>query len=111
MVGFGEQPNPAITTFGWVIPPQEPVDNSEYRQRSSQMSLTALVSLPAWWEEVRVKITRSWTDLSTTGEQPFGAPSEYTVELPVNFETVDASLFETNDHSQARWFSSGLPKV
>ena len=98
IVGFGEQHNSAVATFGWVIHPQDLV-GGEYLQRSSQSSLTALVSLPAWWEEVRVKISTSWTDFSPGGEQQVGGPSEYTIELPVNFETVDASLFETNDRS------------
>lgn len=57
--------------------------------------------MPAWLEEVRVKITRSWTDPSGTPDVQLGKPSEYTVELPVNFDTVNVSLFETNDRSPA----------
>lgn len=101
VVGFGDQLNSAIATFGWVINPQDRVSDTEYRQRSSQTSLTALISLPAWLEEVRVRITRSWTDPSGTPDVQLGKPSEYTVELPVNFDTVNASLFETNDRSPA----------
>ncbi len=100
VIAFGEQFNPKIATFGWVIQPQEPIDgNDDYRQRASQTSLAALISLPAWWEEIRVRITRSWTTESGKPENTLKPDQEYTIELPVNFETVDASLFETNDRS------------
>ena len=54
IVAFGEQFNSAIATFGWVIQPQEPIEGTDdYRQRASQTSLAALISLPAW--SMRVK--------------------------------------------------------
>ncbi len=99
VVGFEEQPETSTAEFGWAIHPQEPIGTTgQYRQLPSQTSLTALVSLPAWWDEIRLLITRRWSDPSGNGEgQQTGPALEYTVELPVNFETVDASLFDTND--------------
>ena len=100
VIPFGEQSSSAIATFGWVIQPQESIEGTDaYRQRASQTSLTALISLPAWWEEIHLRIARSWVPATGEPEQPSGTPQDYTIELPVNFETVDASLFETNDRS------------
>ncbi|MBS0559402.1 MAG: hypothetical protein JSR21_05045 [Proteobacteria bacterium] len=100
VIPFGEQSSSAIATFGWVIQPQDPIDGTDaFRQRASQTALTALISLPAWWEQIHLRIARAWVAASGEQEQPVGAPQDYTIELPVNFETVDASLFETNDRS------------
>jgi hypothetical protein len=116
VIGFGKQANSTIPTFGWMIRPQEHVGSGQnYRQRASQLSLTALISLPAWWDEVTVRIKREWApesqDLETGSKNPKtnggqdpkptggGQDSEYTIELPVNFETIDAALFEKNNRS------------
>jgi len=99
VIGFGKQVNSATPTFGWMIQPQEQVavGSQHYRHRASQLSLTALISLPAWWDEVTVKVKREWARES----QDPGTESEnsqdldvYTIELPVNFEAIDAALFE-----------------
>jgi hypothetical protein len=74
-----------------------------------------LISLPAWWDEVTVKVKREWApesqDPETESENPEtnggqalkrtngGQDREYTIELPVNFETIDAALFEKNTRS------------
>ena len=97
VVSFGEQPNSVTANFGWVIQPQDPIDDTRYRQRASQTALTALVSLPAWWEEIRVNVAVSWD-----GDPPVAAGSQdYLIVLPVNFETVDANLFDFNNRSPA----------
>jgi hypothetical protein len=107
VISFGDQKNSASPTFGWFIEPQEPIDDTgAYRQRTSQTSLAALISLPAWWDEVRLKVKRSWvdeskktSDASKKWEDPLPNLPDFTIELPVNFETVDASLFETIDRN------------
>jgi hypothetical protein len=130
VIGFGEQAHPTIPKFGWMIQPQEQVDvgSQHYRHRASQLSLTALISLPAWWDEVIVTVEREWapesqvsekeSDHPETKDDPMSSCSSaqatvggsarstarnkthncdpYTIELPVNFETIDAALFEKN---------------
>ena len=106
VVSFSEPPNSVTAKFGWVIQPQEPIEGNRYRHRASQTSLTALVSLPAWWEEIRVKIEPSWD-----GEREAAQKSQvYVIVLPVNFETVDGNLFESNDRSPVigDWSTNGL---
>jgi hypothetical protein len=111
VISFGEQFNSASPTFGWVIQPQQlGMDGIDYIQRASQTSLAALISLPAWREEIRVKVKRSWTDQSGGPENSIAEGQEFTIELPVNFETIDASLFETNDRSPSiyEWAAEGI---
>jgi hypothetical protein len=111
VVPFGDQSSATVATFGWVIEPQDRIGGTDtFRQRASQTSLTALISLPAWWEEMRIRITRSWVSGNGEAEQTFGTPQDYTIELPVNFETIDASLFETNDRSPVinEWATEGV---
>jgi hypothetical protein len=98
VVSFGAEKNAATPTFGWIIQPEEPADDdSSYHQRALQTRLAALVSLPAWWEELRLRVKQSWVDESDDSETP-PKVQDFTIELPVNFETVEASLF-VNDRS------------
>jgi hypothetical protein len=114
VISFGDQVNSASPDFGWIIQPDEPLDEAgSYRQRPSQTSLAALISLPAWWEEVGLKVKRSWVDESKTAGVQASAGSDnlpdlqFTIELPVNFETVDAILFETIDRNPVIFESAG----
>jgi hypothetical protein len=112
IISFGDQENSASPTFGWYVQPDAQIDETgAFRQRPSQISLAALVSLPAWWEEMRLKVKREWVDESG---KPEGAeapvtfpPEEYTIELPVNFEAVDASVFETMDRNPVIFEGTG----
>ncbi len=99
VIGYGTQSNSAIPSFGWLIQPQDTRPDGSRRQRAAQMSLTVLVSLPAWWEEIRVRVGKSWT--TNSGETPGRTlpEDEYTIELPVTYETVDGSLFDLLDRS------------
>jgi hypothetical protein len=102
VVSFGEQSNSARPVFGWEIPPGVRLNDEEaYVQRASQTSLAALVSLPAWWEDVRVRIDTSWVSESNNSQLGVGPENSrgITIELPVNFETVDAILFDQVDRS------------
>jgi len=106
VVSFGDQPNSVTARFGWVIQPQDPLEGNRYRHRASQTSLTAIVSLPAWWEEIRVKVEPSWDGEAAPAQKS----QDYVIVLPVNFETVDANLFESNDRSPVigDWAANGL---
>ena len=110
VMGYGRQTTSAVPIFGWLIQPQERLEDDNYRQRPSQTSLTALISLPAWWEEIRVRVNSSWANTSGSLGIPTGRGENFTIELPVSFETVDASLFEQNDHSPVihGWATDGI---
>jgi hypothetical protein len=51
------------TQFGWAIAPQfEGENGSERRQGERQYSLAALISVPAWWRSIDVKVETCWVD-------------------------------------------------
>jgi hypothetical protein len=100
VVGFGDRGFSGVAAFGWVIQPREPdLSNTRlgYRQSATQNALTALVSLPAWWNRVDITISKAWLSNAGTREEPVGSVQSASIELPTNFETVDASLFESSD--------------
>jgi len=84
-------------TFGWVILPRyRAVDGRKavYIQGVSQYSLSALLSLPSWWSEVTLEITRTWLDPDGT---PQDAQAEFVdVQLQPDFDALEASLLIAN---------------
>lgn len=91
VVGFGdwqyEKDKPNIETrFGWVIQPrltgnQDLFGSPEFRQVSDHYSLSAVISIPSWWNEIKVQVNKCW--LKTT-----------------ELSTADSSLCENASHSQ-----------
>jgi hypothetical protein len=91
--------------LGWqVMPGDDSLDDVSRGDRylgPKQVPMTALVSLPAWWEKVEFDVVRSWIPRRGPPVQIPVKPGEhstFTIELPTNFETLDALLFETADN-------------
>lgn len=110
VVGYGQQHTSAIPRFGWLLQPQVRSPDGGYVQQAWQTSLTALISLPAWWEEIRVRVEHSWTDDRGRTGAATEPPQLFTIELPVSFDAVDASVFELTDASPSirDWGTTGM---
>lgn len=87
-------------SFGWRINPRDMPQPGEGRiarqQAPKQLPLTALVSLPGWWNRIDVQVERLWVDSLGRAVRELDART-YEIELPTNFEAVDASLFPSID--------------
>jgi hypothetical protein len=62
--GAAADENLKATEFGWLVAPQMRVGSSERQQVDGQYGLSAVVSLPAWWREVRLIIKTCWISRS-----------------------------------------------
>lgn len=95
IVGWGQQTADDVASFGWFINPQE-LENAgsaeRFRHRASQYSVSALVSLPAWWNEVGLVVETAWLDEDGREIEP-SAPTSFPVKLPLDMETLEALLF------------------
>jgi hypothetical protein len=88
--------------LGWqVMPLDTDVNVSRPHLAPKQIPMTALVSLPAWWDRVEFQVNRKWID-RLGREIPIkvgqGEVLKFAVELPTNFETMDALLFDAADN-------------
>jgi len=101
--GGAEASSPAQIEFGWFIsPPVQGADNTGVRKvhAAAQYALTALVSVPAWWDEIDLKIKRVW--LGPDGEEiparPYasGQPGDSgaPIELPRDLESISSLLLD-----------------
>lgn len=84
-------------TFGWMIGPkfslQENGKGSYFRHAPVQQSLSALVSLPSWWQIVELKIKRYWR--REDGTKVMGHEIiEYVVDLPGDLQGITDALSE-----------------
>ena len=99
VVGFARPKlEDAPAEFGWMISPRQMAGDGQQMVRlqvPAQHSLSALVSLPAWWNEVNLEVTVSWVgpDGKPVGEDA-GPAMKYTVDLPVDFEPLETMLLE-----------------
>lgn len=88
--------------LGWQVMPLDFDSTASKRSHlePKQIPMTALVSLPAWWDRVEFEVKRVWVDRQgrevaikdRSGETP-----RFAVEFPTNFETLDALLFDAAD--------------
>lgn len=95
VVGFGAPGDDDISTeFGWVIGPRQVVqDGTDIKLIHSavQHSLTALVSIPSWWNILTLDVHTSWIDFD--GVTEISAKSrKYVVDIPIDFEPLEATL-------------------
>ncbi len=97
-VGFakGSEENEAV--FGWVIGPRFSVANSKEKVHSPrQQSLAALISLPSWWNKVQLTVTTQWLDRdgkAIEGQSHENPPTSYELELPANYEQLEADMLQ-----------------
>jgi hypothetical protein len=123
IVGYGTEGTDESTVFGWVIGPQQMAGdtgnrNSFFRHQPTQNSLTALISLPSWWDHLKLDVSCSWINqpqqdkkneieqgklgeksCTTTTNQAEGAEQRRkeipVVQLPVDYATLEKVLLET----------------
>lgn len=63
VVGMAKQSGEDDTEFGWMIGPSivsEPNQEIAHRQIPSRQTLSAILSVPAWWQHADVEIRSSW---------------------------------------------------
>jgi hypothetical protein len=83
--------------FGWIIGPrlhsgQNGVE-PKLRQVLTQRSLSALISIPAWWPSINIAIEAKWIDENGI---PVGTPTTIThadVRLPVDVDEIQRGLY------------------
>lgn len=100
--GYGRKASQA--KIGWHVLPRDLQATEDGSDRPylapKQIPMTALVSLPAWWEKISLTVSRAWVDgqgkVTRLPDEDQGKPA-YPIDLPTNFETLDASLFTNAD--------------
>jgi hypothetical protein len=101
--GSGRQDGAKIE-FGWFISPTvQGADHGRLRKahNAAQYALTALVSVPAWWDEIDLRVELAWVE-SDGSKHPVTSPDEsgatedtaVTIDLPRDLESISASLFD-----------------
>ena len=103
VVGYSKpepQSNPATLSrelvFGWIMAPRfHPGQDGtppSFRQVLTQQALSALVSVPAWWPALNLRITTSWMDMES-GESIENQHQQYLdVRLPGDLHEIQRIL-------------------
>ena len=96
VIGFsGGSDKETARQFGWLIAPRQVAADGQalaYVQAPAQYSLSALVSIPAWWNEVSLVVTTRWVGqdgASVVREQTWRQDH---IELPTDFEPLESLL-------------------
>lgn len=96
VVGFaGVAKDPASAEFGWMISPRLTTPDGLRQavvQTPAQYSLSALVSIPSWWNKAKLEVTTGWADKHGTLMPSTAQVSEYVVDVPMDFEPLEALL-------------------
>lgn len=95
VVGFtGVSKDPLAAEFGWFLYPRQlgfEGVRPAYLHVPAQRSLSALVSIPSWWNQVRLQVTASW--LGDRGQVLSETTwPEYEVDIPADFEPLEPVL-------------------
>ena len=80
-VGFNEATETGAVQFGWVI-------GGHGRMQSTQKSGLALVSVPAWTNELSVHVDTGW--VRSSGALAVTGSYDFTVPIPPDYEAFDA---------------------
>jgi hypothetical protein len=97
LIGFAEPMDDKTARFGWIIKPRfmtpEGWTNRSLIQGLQQHPLSALISLPAWWDEVELEVVTTWIDHEG---QPLAksTASKYSMRIPMDFEPLEQTLLE-----------------
>jgi hypothetical protein len=96
VVGFGSlQGGASEAVFGWVIGPRRLIGAGGrfmHVHSSAQYSMSALVSIPSWWDTIQLEVTTSW--INEDGSKRNDPTVSYTVEVPTDFEPLEAKLLQ-----------------
>lgn len=95
VVGFGSVADEDTSVeFGWVIGPRLVVQHGgdfEMIHSPAQHSLSALVSIPSWWNILTLEVRTSWVDGDGVTEHSANSV-KYVVDVPTDFEPLEATL-------------------
>lgn len=110
VVGFGnalggdhsEIQGGAQIEFGWFIsPPVQGTDNKGLHRAhaAAQYALTALVSVPAWWDVIDLKVERAWLNhdgKKIAAPEESGPPKDavVSIDLPRDLESISSLLLD-----------------
>jgi hypothetical protein len=81
--------------FGWSIAPRgTSLDGMRlaHVQTPAQYALSALVSIPSWWSRVEFDVTTAWVGKDGAPIMGTGRPWKYFVDIPTDFEPLEASM-------------------
>jgi hypothetical protein len=87
-------PTPVV---GWSISPSVVFGTETSSLTSISESVLAIVSVPAWWPDIQLRVDTNWLDRH--GRPVLNADTQsrtYRVELPRNQELLDALVFDQN---------------
>lgn len=112
-VGFAEETGKSEAVFGWIIGPRiSTADSREKIHTPVQQSLSALVSLPSWWNQARLTVTTDWIDPDSTIRNEKGDEIKndkgksgkdmsdekrgilYQLDLPPNYENLEIDILK-----------------
>lgn len=63
--GSQEPPRDDVATFGWIIGPRFDIADGgtpRFRHVASENDVSAIISVPSWWESAAVKVRTCWVD-------------------------------------------------
>ena len=94
VVGYAPREGPESgATMGWLIGPRfqipsEPTGSVEFRHVPVQQALTAIVSVPSWWPEMRVTARSYWLTGRNQQEHPEEGILDTRISLPGDLESL-----------------------
>lgn len=96
VVGYaGVAKDAASAEFGWMISPRLTTPDGLRQavvQTPAQYSLSALVSIPSWWNKAKLEVTTGWADKHGALMPSTAQVAEYVVDVPMDFEPLEALL-------------------
>lgn len=104
VVGFSESNGQSkdstkeFSNFGWILGPRFTVRDdgkgAHFRHSPTQNSLSALISIPAWWDKALVTVTRKW--VTEKGNIQSGKSTTYEIQLPVDLLAATEALAQSH---------------
>jgi hypothetical protein len=112
--GAGKSPvrHSTVPGFGWLIAPGRDIENDidSIRFEPLEKSLSALISIPTWWNEIEVRVETNWLGTDETLEYPecksedYESPggrvvprcSKYRIRLPVDMQALDELIVKNS---------------
>ena len=102
VVGFARATNDTDrAVFGWIIGPDTLVARRfghDLVQSTQQHTLSALVSVPSWWDKARLRLSTSWIDSSDGVTELMPTEQEFEIDLPTDFEPLETTLLEVQQY-------------
>ena len=96
-VGYGkagDEDDEAV--FGWVIGPQLELalaESSMMVHTPQQLSLSALLAVPSWWDKGILEVTTKWLDEEGTAQKD-KKTIEYEIDFPLDFKQLETKILD-----------------